>query len=89
MLSIVEIPSSQQFMLFGTVGCHLCEQAEQLLLPVVREHALEVELVDVSEHDALLLAYGVYIPVLRQLSTGREWRWPFSADALREALSMR
>jgi len=31
--------------LFGTLGCHLCEQAEGLLMPLV-ERGLLVELLD-------------------------------------------
>jgi len=76
----VELPSTKQFLLLGTVGCHLCDQAETILRPLVAAHGLEIELVDISEHDALLRAYGVYIPVLRQLASGNELRWPFSAQ---------
>ncbi|MCO3065701.1 hypothetical protein FA243_27335, partial [Pseudomonas aeruginosa] len=32
--------------LFGTLGCHLCEVAEAVLMPFV-EHGLLVELVDI------------------------------------------
>ena len=35
--------------LFGTLGCHLCELAEAILMPLV-EHGLMVELVDIADH---------------------------------------
>jgi len=34
--------------LFGTLGCHLCEQAEAVVMPLV-EHGLLVELLDVAD----------------------------------------
>ena len=36
--------------LFGTLGCHLCEVAEALLMPFV-EHGLLVELIDIAEYE--------------------------------------
>ena len=36
--------------LFGTLGCHLCEVAEALLMPFV-EHGLLVELVDIADRE--------------------------------------
>ncbi|MDD0976855.1 glutaredoxin family protein [Pseudomonas fontis] len=65
--------------LFGTLGCHLCEVAEALLMPLV-EHGLLVELVDIAESDALFEQYGLSIPVLRRCDTGGELGWPFDAE---------
>ena len=65
--------------LFGTLGCHLCELAEEVLMPLV-EHGLMVELVDVADSQALFEAYGLRIPVLRRVDTGAELGWPFDAE---------
>ncbi|CAK9888355.1 glutaredoxin family protein [Pseudomonas wadenswilerensis] len=65
--------------LFGTLGCHLCEVAEALLMPFV-EHGLLVELVDIAEHEGMIDTYGLLIPVLRRCDTGAELRWPFDAE---------
>ncbi|MGH8355820.1 MAG: glutaredoxin family protein [Pseudomonas sp.] len=65
--------------LFGTLGCHLCEQAEALLMPFVA-HGLLVELVDIAEREAWVEDYGLRIPVLRRLDSGAELDWPFEAD---------
>ena len=51
--------------LFGTLGCHLCEVAEALLMPFV-EHGLLVELVDIAEREDWVEQYGLRIPVLRR-----------------------
>lgn len=65
--------------LFGTLGCHLCEVAEAVLMPFV-EHGLLVELVDIGESEAQVESYGLRIPVLRRDDSGAELDWPFDAD---------
>lgn len=65
--------------LFGTLGCHLCELAEGVLMPLV-EHGLRVELVDIAQNESWLEAYSLRIPVLRRIDTGAELNWPFDAE---------
>jgi len=65
--------------LFGTLGCHLCEVAEAMLMPLV-DHGLLVELVDIADSEALFDAYGLRIPVLRRVDTGAELEWPFEVE---------
>ncbi|KJK19335.1 glutaredoxin family protein [Pseudomonas sp. 2(2015)] len=65
--------------LFGTLGCHLCEVAEGLLMPFV-EHGLMVELVDIAEHEGMIDTYGLRIPVLRRCDTRAELNWPFDSE---------
>lgn len=71
--------------LFGTLGCHLCEVAEALLMPFV-EQGLLVELVDISEREDWVERYGVKIPVLRRCDTGTELNWPFDAEQVMDFL---
>ncbi|UFQ96244.1 glutaredoxin family protein [Pseudomonas wenzhouensis] len=72
--------------LFGTLGCHLCEVAEALLMPFV-ENGLLVELIDIAEHESMVEQYGLRIPVLRRCDTGSELNWPFDAEQVVEFLS--
>ncbi len=65
--------------LFGTLGCHLCEVAEGVLMPLV-EHGLLVELIDIAEREGWVEQYGLRIPVLRRTDNGAELDWPFDAD---------
>ena len=65
--------------LFTTPGCHLCELAEEEIMPLV-EHGLMVELIDIADSEALVDAYGLRIPVLRRLDTGVELGWPFDTE---------
>lgn len=65
--------------LFGTLGCHLCEVAEGVMMPLV-EHGLLVELIDIAEREDWVEQYGLRIPVLLRTDTGAELDWPFDAD---------
>ncbi len=67
-----------QLTLFGTLGCHLCEQAEWLLLPLVQEQGWQLRTVDIAEladSEAAISRYGLRIPVLA--CAGAELDWPF------------
>lgn len=79
--------------LYSTGACHLCEQAENLLAQLVWPVPLVVEVVDISESDALMQRYGPRIPVLAVYREGdaaglasTELDWPFGVDAVVQAL---
>ncbi|TGD73578.1 glutaredoxin family protein [Mangrovimicrobium sediminis] len=63
--------------LYGTSACHLCEEAEALLLDLGAAYRK----VDISETDELFQRYGVRIPVV-QRADGEELGWPFDAVRL-------
>ncbi|AEF21838.1 MULTISPECIES: glutaredoxin family protein [Pseudomonas] len=65
--------------LLGTLGCHLCDYAEAVLMPFV-ESGLLVELLDIAEEPGLMERYALLIPVLRRTDTGAELHWPFEAS---------
>ena len=66
--------------LFTTKGCHLCENAEKLLLTLMQTHDLIIESVDISDSEALVERYGILIPVIKDKKTQKELYWPFEAD---------
>ena len=68
------------FLLFGTEGCHLCEEAEQLLAQV----GLTFEKQDIMADKQFLRRYGVRIPVVLHRPSGLELGWPFSLEMARE-----
>lgn len=80
------LPIPRSLILYGTLGCHLCELAEQLLLPYVAA-GWQVELVDIAEDDALLAQFSLLIPVLEDVATTRHLAWPFDAHALKNFLA--
>lgn len=71
-----------QLRLYTTLGCHLCEQAEQLLLGQRAITDLEWEPIEIAESEELIDGYGVRIPVLQWVSDGQELGWPFTAEQL-------
>ena len=75
-----------QFVLYGTLGCHLCDEAEALLTPLLFAEC-SIECVDISESDELIEQYGVLIPVLRRVHDNAELRWPFDTAQARLFLS--
>ena len=77
----------RHFLLYHTAGCHLCEMAEEVLLPLAARGGWRVELVDVAGDDALEERYGVRIPVIRDVANGVEIGWPFDAEAVLAAFS--
>jgi len=64
------------FILYGTSGCHLCEQATEILTALA-SHNFRWQEIDISDEDLLLNRYGSRIPVLRDTSSGQELNWPF------------
>lgn len=68
----------ESYYLFGTIGCHLCEEAESLMQGL----ALKWRYVDIATDESLLERYGTCIPVLRD-EKGCELAWPFDEEAVR------
>lgn len=73
--------------LYHTAGCHLCEEAEQLLQQVLNPDFFSWTLVDIVESDELVERYGVRIPVLLRNASSAELGWPFGVEELIEFLS--
>lgn len=76
------VDTTEDFILYGSLACHLCEQAEALLL------SLQVNFtkVEITDEEALVEAYGVHIPVLKRKNDGKELFWPFGRERLQEFL---
>lgn len=72
--------------LFGTLGCHLCEEAEQVLQSFVAQ-GLVVELLDIIDSPEWMQRYALTIPVLRRVDNGKELNWPFDQSAVLQLLS--
>ncbi len=71
---------NSKFILFGTEGCHLCEDATSLLTTITPP--LDFQSKDIIEKDEWTKLYEVRIPVLLHLPSGRELGWPFDQHQL-------
>ena len=65
--------------LYTTLGCHLCEQAENM---ISSQPGIIVQRVEIADDTQLLARYGLRIPVLSRPDTGQELDWPFDAKAI-------
>lgn len=69
--------------LYTTSGCHLCEEAQALLLPVLAYfekeagHSIALREQEISESEAMVEAYGIRIPVIQMEGSTSELGWPF------------
>jgi hypothetical protein len=70
-----------RLMLFGTSGCHLCEQAELIVNACVPD---DVEHVDIAEQEQWQELYAIRIPVLYDPKTKQELGWPFDLAQVEE-----
>ena len=79
----------REYILYGTLGCHLCELAEQQLSLVLGHFPdVQIELVDIAESDMLIESLGEKIPVLERCVDLEKLFWPFDAQACEAFLAV-
>ena len=87
---------AKEFILYGSDGCHLCEQALAICLTVLTHEQLnEIDIVDepnvAHETKSLVELYGVHIPVLEKLSDAagenKKLFWPFSVEQVAQLVA--
>ena len=71
------------YLLLGTAGCHLCEQAET----IIHACGLAVELIDIAEQAHWQALYAWHIPVLLDKETQQALAWPFNSDDVQNFLA--
>ncbi|MBM6550022.1 glutaredoxin family protein [Marinomonas ostreistagni] len=64
---------SNEILLYGTLGCHLCTEAEAWLANSYPDISLKK--IDIADEEALVARYGIRIPVLAKGE--QEHDWPF------------
>ncbi len=87
---------TKEFILYGSDGCHLCEQALTICLTILTYDQLnQIDIVDQShvahETKSLVELYGVHIPVLEKLSDelgeNKKLFWPFTAEQVTQLVA--
>lgn len=73
--------------LYGTDGCHLCDQAYELLMPALAQERITVSHADILDDPVLEERYGIRIPVIQDAAGLRELGWPFDHDELENFLT--
>ncbi|MBT8070818.1 MAG: glutaredoxin family protein [Xanthomonadales bacterium] len=69
-----------QLILYYQPDCHLCDEAETLMLAVGLAESYQK--VDIETDLELLKRYGIYVPVLKRNDNRQELFWPFDAAGL-------
>nr|WP_067289655.1 glutaredoxin family protein [Marinobacterium profundum] len=72
----------RHFLLMSTSGCHLCDEAIEIIVTALDPAQHSVDEVDIADEDALVELYGVRIPVLLDEASGAELGWPFDRAGL-------
>lgn len=76
---------ASDMILYSTWGCHLCEQAEQLVRHTpLPEQVAACRVVDIVDDEAAFARYRLMIPVLK--FGEQELCWPFDAEQLAQWL---
>ncbi len=66
--------------LYGTLGCHLCDEADALVAPVAIRLGYEVRRLDIAEEPAAPEEFETRIPVLEYGE--RRLFWPFDESGI-------
>lgn len=64
-------------LLLGTAGCHLCEQAQEIIQACLPDNCL-LEIIDIAEQEHWQAQYAIRIPVLYHPETQKELAWRFT-----------
>ena len=70
------------YLLFGTAGCHLCEEAAQLLA----EAGLTFQQAEIMDKQEWQEKYSLSIPVLQHVKSLAELAWPFESERIQAFL---
>lgn len=65
---------------YTTEGCHLCEDAWQLVCELNLQ--AYVSIVEITDEEQLVAKYGVRIPVIENALNKQDIGWPFDAGIL-------
>jgi hypothetical protein len=75
--------------LYTTEGCHLCEQAEAVLQPLVAAGQIELNHCDIiTLGEGMMTRLQTRIPVIEGERPGQDLGWPFTLDEARAFLSL-
>jgi predicted DCC family thiol-disulfide oxidoreductase YuxK len=69
---------SKEITLISGPNCHLCDQAKEMLFPLLEAKNIQLNELNVRDDIALFEQYGLRIPVVI-FADGSEKGWPFTA----------
>lgn len=77
-----------QLTFYSRTGCHLCEEAEALLVRLAAELGVvaEMTVIDLADEPEYEASYGHRVPVIETAGRGEVLEAPITEDALRQLL---
>jgi len=70
-----------RLLLLGTAGCHLCEEAEDIIRECLpNDYDQVIEIIDIAEQEHWQARYAIRIPVLYHPETQKELAWRFETN---------
>ena len=69
---------------YTTSGCHLCDQALDVISSSLKRIPYELEMIEIADSDALIEALGTKIPVLENPGISSQLCWPFGVKEVRK-----
>lgn len=75
----IRVPKLALYLL-STEGCHLCENAKQILDNMQQQY----QYVDIMEEERLVQTYGEHIPVIIAESAEQALFWPFNEQQIEQ-----
>lgn len=81
--------SAQALVLYTTLGCTLCEKAKEVAWPVLAQHQMQMQSVDIADDDRLSELFGWSIPVVGLGDVEDVLCWPFTSEELAAWLNER
>ena len=77
-----------RLLLLGTSGCHLCEQAREIIQNCLSDRYDKwIETIDIAEFEQWQAQYAIRIPVLYHPETRKELGWPFDQTQVKEFIT--
>lgn len=77
---------TQKIIFFTTFGCHLCEQAEEMIQHINSHFTAKKNYdfikFDIIDDEEIMQQYRTTIPVLKNEKTQQELKWPFDFERL-------
>lgn len=74
--------AAHAWVLYGTLGCHLCEQAQAIIQQLQQSFVIELTQVDIADNAQWVAAMGERIPVLENTQLRQTLDWPFDPEVL-------
>ena len=74
--------------LLGTSGCHLCEEAEEVIAACLLDsNKVTIEKLDIAEQEQYQAGFALFIPVLYHQESLKRLNWPFCAEQIGDFIS--